>query len=116
MSWVTAGTENGHTLQYRVTDCCVEKRVLHNGQIVRESVEQIENRRSRDMIKSYVNNIPRSFASRPPRHSSLRGGQSRKAKAMKRALREGRALGYRDYGPQMKKMIRSALRRVESMH
>jgi len=99
--WVTAGTENGHTLQYRITDCCIEKRVLHNGVVVRETVEELQNPRSRDALRSYVNDIPRSYASRPPRHSSVRRSPQRHilgGRRHKRRMAGGRVAGGRIVG------------------
>ena len=90
MMWTTAGTENGRSLQYRVTDCCIEKRIIDQyGNIERETIEELANPRHRDTVRAYVEQIPRSYSSRPSRHRSiLRGGRYR---SHTRTMRRGKS-------------------------
>ena len=114
MSWVTAGTENGRSLQYKITDCCIEKRIIdQHGNVERETVEHLKDTRHRDSARSFVNDIPRMYSPRPARHSSIRGGRfsQKELSAMRRALQKARSKGYRDYSTRTKRMLRSALRR-----
>ena len=86
MSWVTAGIENGVSLQYKITDCCIEKRFIDdNGVVIRHSSDRIQSPRHRDQLRSFVDNIPRMYSKRSSRHNSMRGGRKKRAKRTRRS-------------------------------